>query len=186
MIRAPEASRHEEFLQLVLYVDGASRGNPGEAGAGVVLATGEGRRVGEISQYLGRKTNNQAEYWALLLGLRKAKRLGGRHVRVFTDSELMERQINGVYRVKDLGLREMYKRVMECVAAFSSLEVTAIPRGQNREADALANLAIERRIAKEKGEQGMRGGTDGRSSGHSAKQGARGEESPSSAGQGGP
>jgi len=186
MIRAPEASRHEEFLQLVLYVDGASRGNPGEAGAGVVLATGEGRRVGEISQYLGRKTNNQAEYWALLLGLRKAKRLGGRHVRVFTDSELMERQVNGVYRVKDLGLREMYKRVTECAAAFSSFEVTAIPRGQNREADALANLAIERRIAKEKGEQGMRGGTDGRSSGHSAKQGARGEESPSSTGQGGP
>ena len=137
--------------QLILYIDGASRGNPGRAGAGVLITNEEGKRMVEMSRYLGHKTNNEAEYWALLLGLREAKRVGGKAVRVFTDSELVERQVKGLYRVKHPNLRSLHKLVLENVGSFSSFEIESIPREQNREADFLANRAIERRIAREKG-----------------------------------
>ena len=151
-------------LQLVLYIDGASRGNPGRAGAGVWMTNGAGRKLLEMSRYLGRKTNNEAEYWALLLGLREAKRLGGESVHIFTDSELIERQVKGVYRVKNLNLKGLHKMVAQNLQEFSSFDIQSIPREQNQEADRLANQAIERRIAKEKGEGRSRRGRDGRSS----------------------
>ena len=134
---------------LILYIDGASRGNPGRAGAGVLITNEEGKRMVEMSRYLGQKTNNEAEYWALLLGLREAKRVGGKAIRVFTDSELVERQVKGLYRVKHPNLRSLHKLVLENVEGFSSFEIESIPREQNREADLLANRAIERRIARE-------------------------------------
>jgi ribonuclease HI len=134
---------------LILYIDGASRGNPGRAGAGAVITNEEGKRMVEMSRYLGQKTNNEAEYWALLLGLREAKRVGGKAIRVFTDSELVERQVKGLYRVKHPNLRPLHKLVLENAGAFSSFEIESIPREQNREADLLANRAIERRIARE-------------------------------------
>jgi ribonuclease HI len=136
---------------LILYIDGASRGNPGRAGAGALITNEEGKRMVEMSRYLGQKTNNEAEYWALLLGLREAKRVGGKAIRVFTDSELVERQVKGLYRVKQPHLRSLHKLVLENVEGFSSFEIESIPREQNREADLLANRAIERRIAREKG-----------------------------------
>jgi ribonuclease HI len=136
---------------LVLYIDGASRGNPGRAGAGIWITNGEGEKISEVSRYLGHKTNNEAEYWALLLGLRAAKRLKGDRIRIFTDSQLVERQIKGVYRVKDLNLRTLHGRVIQNLQAFSSFEIESVPREENREADRLANQAIQRRIAKEKG-----------------------------------
>ena len=139
----------QEDLQLVLYVDGASRGNPGRAGAGVWMTNGKGKKLVEISRYLGHKTNNEAEYWALLLGLREAKRLGGKSIHIFTDSELIERQVKGVYRVKNLNLRGLHKMVAQNLKEFSSFDIQSIPREQNQEADRLANQAIERRIAKE-------------------------------------
>ena len=151
-------------LPLTIYIDGASRGNPGRTGAGVWITNGEGKRMVEMSQYLGHKTNNEAEYWALLLGLREAKRLGGRFIRIFTDSELIERQVKGLYRVKDLKLKILHKKVIQNLRAFSSFAIESIPREQNREADRLANLAILKRIAKEKEKGGRRRGTDGRSS----------------------
>jgi len=137
--------------RLILYFDGASRGNPGRAGAGIWMTDGEGKKVAEMSRYLGHKTNNQAEYWALLLGVREAKRLGGKSLHIFTDSELVERQIKGVYRVRDLDLKALHRTVQQNLKAFSSFEIESIPREENREADRLANEAIERRIAKEKG-----------------------------------
>ena len=154
----------QEDLQLVLYIDGASRGNPGRAGAGVWMTIGKGRKLVEISRYLGHKTNNEAEYWALLLGLREAKRLGGKSVHVFTDSELIERQVKGVYRVKNLNLKDLHKMVAQNLKEFSSFDIQSVPREQNQEADRLANQAIQRRIAKEKGEGRSRRGRDGRSS----------------------
>lgn len=158
----------QKALRLIVYIDGASRGNPGRAGAGVRVMDGEGRGVAELSRYIGCKTNNQAEYWALLLGVREAKRLGGGSVRVLTDSELIARQVKGIYRVKDLSLRSLYSKVVHELKGFSSFEIESIPREENREADRLANEAIQRRIAKErKGES--RRGTDGRSSCHSAE-----------------
>ena len=139
--------------RLIIYIDGASRGNPGKAGAGIWIANGEGRKISEVSRYLGHKTNNEAEYWALLLGLREAKRLEGESIQIFTDSELVERQIKGVYRVKDLNLKALYKIVLQNLKTFSSFEIRSIPREENKDADRLANQAIQRRMAKEKGRE---------------------------------
>jgi len=143
----------ESGYQLILYIDGASRGNPGRAGAGIWIKDGAGKKISEVSRYLGHKTNNEAEYWALLLGLKEAKRLGGEALQIFTDSELVERQIKGVYRVKDLDLKALHKIVIENLKRFSSFEIESIPREENKEADRLANQAIRRRIAKEKGRE---------------------------------
>ncbi len=148
--------------RLVLYIDGASKGNPGKAGAGIWITNEEGERISEKSRYLGHKTNNEAEYWALLLGLQEARRLGGERVQVFTDSELVERQMRGIYRVKDLNLKILHNVVLEHLKGFSSFEIRFIPREENKEADRLANEAIQRRIARERGKGGSRKGTDGR------------------------
>jgi len=139
--------------RLIIYFDGASRGNPGRAGAGIWMMDREGRKVSEVSRYLGHKTNNQAEYWALLLGLKEAKRLGRKSLHIFTDSELVERQIKGIYRVKDLDLKALHRAVLQSLKTFSSVEIESIPREENKEADRLANEAIQRRIAKEKESQ---------------------------------
>ena len=171
--------------ELVLHIDGASRGNPGMSGAGVWMADREGRFVHGISKYLGHKTNNQAEYWALLLGLQEARRLGCQKVRIFTDSELMERQIKGVYRVKDPKLRVLYEKVLRVLRYFSAFEIAAIPRELNREADRLANRAIEGGLLKGK----KKGGNEGEgmvAPSHRRPGEGGGEESPSSRGQGGP
>jgi ribonuclease HI len=139
--------------RLVIFIDGASRGNPGRAGAGIWVANGDGKKISEVSRFLGHKTNNQAEYLALLLGLREAKRLGGRTLQIFTDSELVERQIKGVYRVRDLNLKALHKAVLQNLKTFAFFEIQAIPREENKEADRLANQAIQRRMAKEKEER---------------------------------
>jgi ribonuclease HI len=154
----------QEDLPFVLYIDGASKGNPGRAGAGVWMTNGAGRKLVEMSRYLGHKTNNEAEYWALLLGLREARRLGGKSLHIFTDSELIERQVKGLYRVKNLNLKGLHKMVTQNLKEFSSFDIQSIPREQNQEADRLANQAIQRRMAREKGEGGDRRGRDGRSS----------------------
>jgi len=139
--------------RLVLYIDGASRGNPGRAGAGVWITNGEGEKISEVSRFLGHKTNNEAEYWALLLGLREAKRLRGDRIQIFTDSQLVERQIKGVYRVKDSNLKALHRTVIQNLNTFSSFEIESIPREENEEADRLANQAIQRTIAKEEGRE---------------------------------
>ena len=185
-MKGPKGHPAEGDLHFIIYIDGASRGNPGMAGAGVWMTNGEGKKQVELSRYLGHKTNNEAEYWALLLGLKEVKRLGGKSLHVFTDSELIERQVKGLYRVKDLKLKTLHKVVIENLRDFSSFEIESIPREENREADRLANDAIQRRIAREKGKEGSRRGRDGRSSSHSARQDGWGEESPSCKGQGGP
>jgi len=173
-------------LRVVIHIDGASRGNPGRAGAGVWMTDGEGRKMAEVSRYLGHKTNNEAEYWALLLGLREAKRWRGESVHIFTDSELIQRQVKGLYRVKNSSLKALHKKVIENLKEFGSFEIESIPREENREADRLANQAIQRRIGKEKGIGERRRGRDGRSSTDPSEREVRGEESPSSTGQGGP
>ncbi len=141
---------------LFVFIDGASRGNPGRAGAGVYITDGEGRKVSEKGWFLGHKTNNEAEYEALLLGMEEARRLGGKSIHIYTDSELVQRQVKGLYRVKEPHLRILHRKVMERAKAFDSFKIESIPREENREADLLANLAIERRIVKERkrGESG--------------------------------
>ncbi|MGB9628392.1 MAG: ribonuclease HI family protein [Thermodesulfobacteriota bacterium] len=153
----------EDTTPLRIYIDGASKGNPGEAGAGILITDRHGRRLAQFGRYLGHQTNNQAEYWALLLGLREAKRLGGKSIEIFTDSELLERQVRGLYRVKALNLKGLHRAVMKDLEGFASFQIESIPRAKNQEADRLATQAIQRRFRKER-EGIQKRGTDGRSS----------------------
>jgi ribonuclease HI len=130
---------------LRLHVDGASRGNPGEAGFGVHVTAEDGREVATLYGYLGRATNNQAEYQALLHGLRYALSRGATRVEVCSDSELLVRQVEGRYRVKNPGLQRLHREAQGLLARFENARVTHVPREQNREADALASRAVDER-----------------------------------------
>ncbi len=133
---------------LRLHVDGASRGNPGEAGFGVHVTTGGGELVADLYGYLGRATNNVAEYQALLHGLRFALAREARQVEVFSDSELLVRQLAGRYRVKNPGLQPLFREASALLSQFERSRVTHVPRERNREADALANRAVDERASK--------------------------------------
>lgn len=128
-----------------LYCDGASRGNPGLAGAGVVLIDPNGDIREELREFLGQATNNVAEYRGLLLGLKRARDLGVKKMRVCSDSELLVRQINGSYRVKQPHLLILWQEARRELQQFAAFEVTHVPRELNREADRLANEAIDQR-----------------------------------------
>ncbi len=127
----------------ILYADGASRGNPGPAAIGFVLRAGDGQVISEGGELIGRATNNEAEYRALIRGLQTAQGLGVRRLQVRLDSELVVRQLSGRYRVKSPGLRPLHQRVMELTTSFASFEVAHIPRESNRRADTLASRALD-------------------------------------------
>lgn len=129
---------------IVAHVDGAARGNPGPAGIGVVLANHDGNVVKEIAEPLGRTTNNVAEYTALIRALEEARALGCSRISVYTDSELMARQISGQYRVKTEHLFPLYQRVMILLTYFDKATVTHVRREQNKRADALSNIGADR------------------------------------------
>lgn len=127
-----------------VWVDGGSRGNPGEAGAGVVLDLGGGRR--ELhTLYLGRGTNNEAEYAGLLAALERLVALGADTVRVFSDSQLLVRQMNGQYKVKAENLRPLWSAARQLASSFRHFSIGHIPRSANAAADALANQAMDSR-----------------------------------------
>lgn len=132
-------------MELTIYTDGASRNNPGEAGAGIFILR-DGEPIKRIARYLGSTTNNIAEYTAAIIGLEQAVKLGASRVKLHADSELLVKQINGQYRVKNEGLKPLYARVKELIAKINSVEVQYIPREKNKEADALANKAIDEKI----------------------------------------
>jgi ribonuclease HI len=127
----------------LLMVDGASRGNPGEAGSGAVIFDEAGKTVGELTRYLGRATNNVAEYEGLLMGLEEVLRLGGRRLRVESDSELLVRQMNGLYRVKDEKLSRLHQKAQALLRRLDAYRILHVRREQNRIADRLANQAID-------------------------------------------
>ena len=126
-----------------LFTDGASRGNPGEAGAGAVLCDAAGGELAARSAYLGRCTNNVAEYRALLLGLDEARRLGCRELDISLDSELIVRQLQGRYKVKHEALLPLYRQVQERLTGFDRWTVGHVPRSANARADQLANRGID-------------------------------------------
>ena len=126
-----------------VYTDGASRGNPGPAAAGAVVVTGDGAELGRARVYLGRATNNDAEYRALLLGLLLARQLRLRRVCCRLDSELVVRQLNGRYKIKHPNLRELASAAIELGQEFERLEFVHVRRGSNQLADGLANAAID-------------------------------------------
>ncbi len=132
--------------RLTVYVDGASRGNPGPSAIGVAIEDENGGPQVRISSYIGETTNNQAEYAALITGLREAARLKAEHVDIKTDSELMVRQVQGSYRVRNANLRPLFDEVKQRLASFRSFTISHIPRSQNGTADALANQALDTRL----------------------------------------
>ena len=132
---------------LRLHVDGASRGNPGEAGFGVHVTGDDGSEVASLYGYLGNATNNVAEYQALLHGLRFALGRGASRVEVFSDSELLVRQVEGRYRVKSPGLQPLHREAKSLLACVVRARVVHVPRERNREADALANRAVDERAS---------------------------------------
>ena len=128
--------------RIEIYVDGGSRGNPGPSGVGVVILDAGGKRLKEISKYIGETTNNIAEYSALLYGLEEALILRADKIIVNLDSELVARQLTGDYRVKDPGLKPLFERAMNMLKSFKSFEIRHIEREKNKEADKLVNRAI--------------------------------------------
>lgn len=130
-----------------LYIDGASRGNPGPAGAGGCLQDAQGVTVRQFSKYLGETTNNVAEYLALIYGLHEALREGCSRLTVKTDSELLARQISGQYRVREPHLRLLYDLAVYLKEGFASCRVIHIPREQNKAADRLAGEAVKGKLA---------------------------------------
>jgi len=128
---------------LIIFTDGAARGNPGPAGAGGVIKNENEEILGTVCEYLGEKTNNVAEYMAMLLTVKKALCWQPVKLNIFADSELMVRQLNGIYRVKDATLKLLYQRVSMMLQEFTSAKINHVPREQNGDADELANEAIE-------------------------------------------
>ena len=135
----------------VLMVDGAARGNPGEAGCGAAILDERGVVVKELSRYLGHATNNVAEYEALLMGLEEVLRLGQRQIKIQSDSELLVRQLNGVYRVKDEKLKVLFEKVMGLLRQLDSYRILHVPRELNKLADRLANQGIDNALKKNLG-----------------------------------
>ena len=128
----------------ILYSDGGSRGNPGPAGCGAVLTDPTGRTLAEISEPIGRATNNVAEYQALILGLEAAAERGVQELTVRCDSELIVHQLNGIYKVRNAGLKPLHERARKLLAGFRSVRIEHVRREMNRKADALANAAMDR------------------------------------------
>ncbi len=131
-------------MQARAWIDGASRGNPGEAGFGVFFEAGSEKH--EIAGFLGRTTNNVAEYAALVAALTFAARKGFSGVTLFSDSQLLVRQISGAYRVKAAHLVPIFLKVLQLRRKIPRVEIHHVPRHQNAEADRLANLAIDSRL----------------------------------------
>ena len=142
------AIRSSEQGYLVAYVDGGARGNPGPAGYGVVFEDEVGRPVANLSEFLGRQTNNYAEYSGLLAALNYTLRHGFRALKVVSDSELMVKQIKGEYKVSSPALKELNERTMKLIDQLDYFEIRHVLREKNREADRLANVAMDRGIAK--------------------------------------
>jgi ribonuclease HI len=130
-----------------VYSDGAARGNPGPAGAGAVLIDAGGNVIARLGRYLGRQTNNVAEYEGLLLGLKHARELGFREVEVRADSQLLIRQLKGEYAVRHAGLKPLHAEVLRLLRSFDRFDLGHVPREENALADEMSNRAIDEEMA---------------------------------------
>jgi ribonuclease HI len=129
--------------EVIVHIDGASRGNPGPAAYAVVVESPGGSPLAAFSKYLGEATNNYAEYQALLAALESALNSKYRRIRVLTDSELLARQITGQYKVRHAALKPLHEQARGLIARFEAFSIEYVPREQNREADRLANQALD-------------------------------------------
>jgi ribonuclease HI len=132
-----------KIKRLVIKTDGRSQGNPGPAAIGVTIKNEQGKLIASISQPIGRATNNQAEYRAIIAALKKAIELGVEQVDIRSDSELVVEQINRRYRVKNASLKSLHQQVKQLQSQLKGFTITHIPRQQNKEADSLAGKALK-------------------------------------------
>jgi ribonuclease HI len=137
--KPPEEKRRPAPDLLVIHIDGASRGNPGPAGIGIVIKNESGSVLFESGQSIGTATNNVAEYRALIAALQAAHSLTSGRLQVYSDSELLVRQIRGEYRIKNPQLRPLFQQAEILISQFQSFSISHIPREQNQEADRLAS-----------------------------------------------
>ncbi len=128
--------------KIIAYIDGGSRGNPGPAAAGFTLTDSAGSHLQAKALFIGRATNNVAEYTALVKALEAAKRIGAEQLTVFSDSELLVRQINGQYKVKSEQIRPLFQQALDLLGQFNSWKVRHVTRDKNKEADKLVNQAL--------------------------------------------
>jgi ribonuclease HI len=136
---------------LRLFTDGASRGNPGRAGAGIVIEDENGMKLKTMHRWLGEMTNNEAEYHALIDGLRAVTEWKPDRLEVYLDSNLVVQQLNGVYRVKEARLKPLHERARQLLASLPESSVKHVEREKNRRADYLANLAIDEHLKNVRG-----------------------------------
>jgi ribonuclease HI len=130
-------------VKVVVHVDGGARGNPGPAAAGAVISTPDGEVLAEAAEPIGVATNNVAEYRGLLLGLERARELGATEVDVVNDSELVAKQVNGIYKVKHAGMKPLHAAALQALRGFERWSIRSVPRAQNADADALVNQALD-------------------------------------------
>jgi ribonuclease HI len=133
--------------ELELYIDGASKGNPGPSGIGVVICK-DGQTIKNIASFIGNATNNIAEYTALIYGLQEGLMLKAESLKINTDSQLLYRQINKVYKIKNPNLLGLYNQAMHLLLNFKEVKINHISRQGNRGADKLANKAIKEAVKK--------------------------------------
>jgi ribonuclease HI len=143
----PEAKAPAAARSIRVYSDGAARGNPGPAGAGAVLTDSAGNVIARLGRYLGRQTNNVAEYEGLLLGLKHARELGYREVEVRADSQLLIRQLKGEYAVRHAGLKPLHAEALRVLRSFDRFDLQHVPREENALADEMSNRAIDEEMA---------------------------------------
>jgi ribonuclease HI len=131
------------LTSVTIFSDGGARGNPGPAGIGAILLDAQGQTLAEVSEFIGKATNNQAEYLALLAGLEKAHEFNVSSVFMFLDSKLVVEQIAGRWKIKDLELRKIAEKIHAVLVGFQSWKIQHVPREKNRVADCLVNKAID-------------------------------------------
>lgn len=136
--------------EIEIYIDGASKGNPGLSGIGVVVCQ-KSQTIKNISLFIGQATNNIAEYTALIYGLQEALILKAERVKVNTDSQLLYRQIKKIYKIKNPGILALYQQAQHLISGFKEVEFKNIPREENRGADRLSNLAVKQAMKEHKG-----------------------------------
>ena len=135
---------------LIIYTDGASKGNPGISGAGVAIKDAKGNDLAHFKKYLGVMTNNKAEYNALIIGLKNSIKLKCKKIKIFMDSELIVKQVKGEYKVKNPDLKILYNNTMKLLKKFEKYDINYIRRSDNKLADSLANKAISEHLSSER------------------------------------
>ena len=132
--------------RLTIFTDGVARGNPGDGGFGVIIKGSDGNLLEEIGGYLGVTTNNFAEYSGLVAALKASLKYQPAHIEIYSDSQLVVRQLNGLYRVKSESLLPLHKEARRLMSLLGNIAVFYIPREKNKEADALANKVVDQKI----------------------------------------